>query len=424
MMIFSKLAETFSYECQYRLARLKQPLLWSCLSLPCLLGAAESSEQSVDNIDPQQLEKTFLEQYKPDLSVGPVTFGGALRGNIMATNYDDQLTDPENVLFDTLMGSASLDYEGWDGNTQFRYYNSDGNESAFFHDGWLGYRWDKAQQSVKVGITKVPFGVLPFASNNYFFSLAYYVGLEDDYDVGAVYNLEHGPWSFKAGYFIREEWNGFGQSMDSARYSYDVVRSPNSANQERNQFNLWAQRTVELENGVTLSPGASLMYKMIPNDITDQNGGMWAAAIHTQVDYGAFNLKLEYSHYRYDLKNPGYQSQDIVVMGAYDAPYNVATEGDILVASASYQVPVHNRLIRSVTFYNDYSAILKSHDGYHASQQNVTGAFLDMDPILIYVDFALAQNAPFIGPNYGNALAQGIDDSWRFRFNINCGIYF
>lgn len=382
------------------------------MMVPILSGSSESEKE------------TALRKRVPDLSVGPVTFGATARANILATNYDDTLSNPQHFAFDTAWLDARLDYGQWFGYAQFRFYDSVGNKNAFFHSGWAGYRWDEQQQNLKLGITKVPFGVLPFASNNYFFSLAYYVGLEDDYDFGLVYSLEREHWSFKAAYFPREEWDGFGGSMDSSRYSYDVVRSVDSANQERNQFNLWAQRTLPLTESLSMSPGASALYKMVPNDVSDQTGSMWAAGLHCQVDYGQFNAKLEYIHYKYNLKNPLGLSNSVVVMGAYGEPYNVAAEADVLVASLSYTVPVDNDWLRDIIFYNDYSAILKRETGFNNSQQNVTGAFLDMDPFKVYVDFAFGRNNPFIGADYGDALGRGGTNDWEFRFNINAGIYF
>ena len=35
-----------------------------------------------------------------------------------------------------------------------------------------------------MGLTTVPFGILPYTGNNYFFNLNYYAGLEDDADMG------------------------------------------------------------------------------------------------------------------------------------------------------------------------------------------------------------------------------------------------
>jgi len=375
--------------------------------------------------DPAEPHQTELQKLLPDLSIGPVTFGGAARANVLVTNYDDSISNPQHVAFDTAWLDASLDYRQFYGYAQFRFYDSVGVKNSFFHSGWLGYHWDDHRQNVKLGITKVPFGVLPFASNNYFFSLAYYVGLEDDYDFGLTYSFERDDWTFKAAYFPREEWQGFGDSsIDSSRYSYDVVRSPTSANQERHQFNLWAQRKFEINSRLTASPGVSAMYKMIPNSLTNATGGMWAAGAHTQISYGQFDAKLEYAHYDYRLKNPPGQSNAIVVMGAYGAPYNVAAEADILIASLSYAFPLENEVFQSITIYNDYSVILKNDPAFPTTQQNVTGAFLNMDPFKVYVEAAWGRNNPFIGSNYTDALASGGTNTWQFRFNINAGFYF
>lgn len=400
-------------------------MMRGCHFLKCLCHIAPLVGASMalgEDIPPEH--ETELRKAIPDLSVGPVTFGGAARANFLETNYEGNISNPRHLVFDTLWADATLDYNGWQGYAQFRFYDSVGDVDAFFHSGWLGYEWDEARQTVRFGITKVPFGVLPFASNNYFFSLAYYVGLEDDYDFGITYRIERGDWTVRLGYFPREEWNGFGDSMDSSRYSYDVVRSANSANQERNQFNLWVQRDLKMTESLSIKPGASAMFKFIPNDVSDATGQMWAAGIHAKVDYEGFSAKLEYARYQYNLSNPAGQSDKIVVMGAYGAPYNVASKADILVASLSYTFPIENEWMQAITVYNDYSAILKDEAGFAHSQQNVTGAFFNMDPFKVYVDFAWGRNNPFIGSNYTNALGRGGTDSWQFRFNVNAGIYF
>ena len=49
------------------------------------------------------------------------------------------------------------------------------------HHAWFGYRWDDGNQ-VELGVTQVPFGLLPFATHSFWFGLGYYVGVEDDYE--------------------------------------------------------------------------------------------------------------------------------------------------------------------------------------------------------------------------------------------------
>jgi hypothetical protein len=45
--------------------------------------------------------------------------------------------------------------------------------------------------------------------------------------------------------------------------------------------------------------------------------------------------------------------------------------------------------------------------------------------VYTYVDVAMGQNHPWLGPNYGTSLAAGTPDAnmWT-RFNINMGYYF
>lgn len=58
-------------------------------------------------------------------------------------------------------------------------------EASLKH-GWLGYRFNDYNQ-LQVGLTTVPFGIQPYTSNSYFFNINYYVGLEDDADMGIKY---------------------------------------------------------------------------------------------------------------------------------------------------------------------------------------------------------------------------------------------
>ncbi len=48
---------------------------------------------------------------------------------------------------------------------------------------YVAYQLDELWQA-QLGITQVPFGNWPYNSNNYFFSSNYYLGLEDDHDLG------------------------------------------------------------------------------------------------------------------------------------------------------------------------------------------------------------------------------------------------
>ena len=52
---------------------------------------------------------------------------------------------------------------------------------------------------MQVGVHQVPFGILPWASHNFYFQLPYYLGLEDDYDLGVKHILKQGEWTSSLG---------------------------------------------------------------------------------------------------------------------------------------------------------------------------------------------------------------------------------
>src|SRR5262245_58571852 len=52
-------------------------------------------------------------------------------------------------------------YKGIVGAFRARWYSY----ARVWEYGWIGYRWDQAQ--LEIGVTKVPFGVLPFAAYDY-----------------------------------------------------------------------------------------------------------------------------------------------------------------------------------------------------------------------------------------------------------------
>jgi hypothetical protein len=112
-------------------------------------------------------------------------------------------------------------------------------------------------------------------------------------------------------------------------------------------------------------------------------------------------------------------------MGAYDAPYNVASAGTLLCAGISRDVPVNWGPIEKLTFYNDYSILLKDKSSYANSQQNVLGMSIQAGRWFTYVDLAIGQRQPWMGGSWTNALADGGSaDAWRTRFNVNVGYYF
>ena len=363
-----------------------------------------------------------------------IHIGGALRVNYFVKSWEGQEGNRQR-LGDLAFDTFRLNVDGRLSNVllsaEYRLYQG----YSMLHHGWVGYAFSDATQ-VQLGVHQVPFGLQPYASHNWFFALPYYMGFEDDYDLGVKLIHERGPWNLQLAFYKNDEGSYTGGSTASARYSYDVVPvsrgnageaylDTDQANTETNQLNARVAYTFQHGELGGTEVGVSGQVGQLYNGVTERNGLGWAAAAHLNGNYGPFNVKLEAMHYSYDPANPRGVSDDFVTVGAYDAPYKLASRGTVLLAGISYDVPVSWGAISKLTFYDDYSVLLKSEAGYETSHQNVLGALITAGPVYTYLDVASGKNQPWLGPDYGGALAEGRPDaSWETRFNINVGYYF
>lgn len=284
------------------------------------------------------------------------------------------------------------------------------------HHGWVGYEFDGGDQ-VQVGIHKVPFGILPFASHNYWFGVPYYLGLADDYDLGVKYMRDDGPWNTQAAFYKSEE---LGDPTSINRYGFDLVRQGEQQNEEINRFNLRLARTFGAGSGCEHEVGLSGQRGQLYNADTDDSGATWAAAAHLDSRCGRWNLQLQAARYDYDPRNPAGVDDQVVRMGAFAASYDVVSDADVLVANLAYNFNVPWRAIDQITCYNDYSRLFKDTAGFEDSQLNTTGCAVGVGSLFTYLDVIQASNMPFFDDG---SLAGDGDDEWHTRVNLNIGYY-
>src|SRR5690606_13955722 len=87
---------------------------------------------------------------------------------------------------------------------------------------------------IQVGLHQVPFGIQTYNSHNWFFNITYYVGFEDDHDMGVKYINDNGDWQWQLAYYLNSEEFVFNDGEGSPnRYSYDIL----GRNKENNQVN-------------------------------------------------------------------------------------------------------------------------------------------------------------------------------------------
>lgn len=373
-------------------------LLCLLLLLPSLLVVAQDS--------------TETKKDKPTFHIG-----GALRFNYnLSTWKKEQVKRGGDFGFDMFRVNADAAWKGLSLHAEYRFYSKDFG-GAMLKEGYVRYNFNDSTH-IDLGLTQVPFGNQTYNSHSWFFNLPYYVGKEDDYDMGIRFERRNPHWLYQVAFFKNAEELNFGDKteIDPGRYSYDAA----GRNKEVNQGNARTEYFFNENNSI----GASVMLGGLYNIPSGNMGSHWAAALHSNLNWRKWNLKLQSMYYQYNVADST-QFEKAVDMAAYGSAYQVAARSFLHTASLSYTQPVHWGPISALTFYNDYSYMHKPETGFADTQMNVLGCMLTAGHIYTYVDWAAGKNHPWLGPIWTEALAAGnTDASWHSRFNINIGYYF
>jgi len=342
-----------------------------------------------------------------------ITIGGALRFNAVWKGFDE---DNRNRRGETGLDLFRINVDGaledFLVSAEYRFYSF----MNTIHHGWIGRDFDEWGR-VEAGITKVPFGLLPYASHSFWFGIPYYIGLGDDYDLGVKYVLDRDAWNFQLAFFKNEELASAG---DLGRYSYDLVTVGEARNEETNTVNARLAYTFGKGSGCSQEVGASGRWGELFNRDTDRRGDQWAAALHWDADCGRWNPQIEVGRYQYDPSNPVGVSDDAMTFGAFEAAHQVASEGTFAVANLAYNFPVPFYWMDALTCYNDLSVLHKDESSFRTSILNTTGCVVRVGPTYTYLDVIQGENALFLGDG---SLAGDGSAEWETRLNLNVGYY-
>lgn len=392
-----------------------------CLIFPVCSVYGQSSETENDD---------FLE------------IGGALRFNLYYTDYESSPTaNSLQFTFDTWRINVAAQKAGVGLNFEYRFYPT--FNTHFIKQGWFEYNVsDKIQ--LQLGVTQVPFGNLQYNSHNWWFQGPYYVGLEDDHDMGLKLIYDIGEWNMMVAWFLQPEPSGPAYGTASfgvggpGRYSYDIIPITGNnpwdyvldddeipqSNQEKNQLNIRLVRNFAHSGGIT-EAGASLMYGNIYNSALDEMSDRVALAAHLDGTYGKINIKAQYIYFRYTAYNDSGEQTNYVYMGAYGDPYSVASEMNMYSLGISWSEDVNFAPVSNIMVYNNYTFFQKPNSVFNHSHQNVLGALFTLGDVFIYFDVASGLNHPWLTDNFGTGMAAGVDNPrLNTRFNINIGYYF
>ncbi|WP_404341826.1 carbohydrate porin [Pseudoalteromonas mariniglutinosa] len=365
----------------------------------------------------QQIATAEPKQKKQGIRVG-----GAVRTNFSHTSYDDGNKNRGGDFdFDIFRVNFAGDVGDVKLNAEIRFFDyMTAVKYAYaaydFADDW----------QVQAGITKVPFGNWPYNSHNYFFGTTYYIGLEDDHDLGVLFKRKIADnWQLDLGFFKNDELGGVDGYVDdrSDRYSYDVVgfRSADEGIYDTPQQNAIGEYNTFSgrygyhfeHNGGTTELGISALAGGL-HDGVDRAGDYHAWAVHLNSTMGAWNLQLQHGEYQYDIDNV-----NRMAVGAYGFYDSIAAEATMTNANIAYSVPVEWGPVTNLQFYNDYGIIYDKSDNSTDTWMNVTGFSVAAGGLFTYFDLVHAKNQPFVG----GSIAGDSDETER-RFNINIGYYF
>jgi len=348
--------------------------------------------------------------------------GGAVRMNYSYTNYQSNLDNSDRGGdFDFDLFRLDIDGKSNDilVSAQIRFFHY---MYAIRH-AWFGYDINPYNQ-VQVGIVPLPFGNMPYNSNNYFFSANYYLGLEDTQVAGIHWQHKGNNLDFDLGFYKNDDVGGIDGYVSNRNdsYTYNIVGTDlnTSTNEPQNELaenNTFASRIATKvfdTNDVNVEVGISGLYGEIV-DASSNVGDRYAYALHSIININKINIKLQATKYKIDLDS----QEKIIAVGAYSYNNQIASSTDSYTADIAYNQDVQLGPIQSLLFYNDYSHLTNKSDNLEDTIMNVTGVAISAGKLYTYVDYVVAKNMPFIGGDMA-----GNTNDWNTRFNINIGYYF
>jgi len=367
-------------------------------------------------IKAQNEENTVKETPKVELH-------GALRYNYKLASWKNSSKERGGDFgYDMFAISPKAYFKGLTLDVEYRLYAVEFG-SGLLRRGDITYSFND-NNYIKVGLTKVPFGIEPYNSHSYYLGMGYYMGLEDDYDMGVRFSHQDETFEYQIAFFKNSEEMLFGDKSQQSnkRYSYDVI----GVNRETNQINgklVYKINRKQFKHRI----GGSAMYGGLYNSDSDKMGNHSALAFHYELTANAFNLKTQVTTFKKNPKNVNATENSIVSLGAYNLDYELASKGELYTIGASYNFPINNRVIDNIQLYNNYAYFDKSKKEFEDSTSNTIGILFHAGNIYSYIEYIIAENQPWFGSEWTKAFSSGnLDTSIKKEqlFNINIGYYF
>ena len=363
-------------------------------------------------------DEVKIQSEKPTLELH-----GALRFNYKLASWKEgQKNRGGDFGYDMFALSPKAYYKGLTLDVEYRLYASDYG-GGLLRRGDISYDFND-KNKIKVGLTRVPFGIEAYNSHSYYLGMGFYMGFEDNYDMGINFIHQAENLEYQLAFFKNSENILFGDNspLSNKRYSYDVT----GLNSEVNQLNA---KVVYKVNGNLFKHriGASGKYGGLYNIESEKMGDHHAYAFHYELNAGEFNLKTQVTSFSKNPKNKDPKNNDTVSLGAFNGIYEMASKGELYTVGASYNFPIDGKIMDNIQLYNDFAYFDKSIKAFEDSMSNTIGVLLHAGNVYCYVEYIIAENQPWFGSEWTKAFSSGNPDKSIKReqlFNINLGYYF
>ncbi|WP_125561555.1 carbohydrate porin [Pseudoalteromonas rubra] len=350
-----------------------------------------------------------------------VQVGGAIRFNYGMNSYDqDSERRGGDIDFDLVRINLSGEVAEVGINAEVRFHDYMRVVKFAYLDYDITPQWQ-----AQLGLAPVPFGNTPVASHSYFMTPNYFVGLEEDYDLGLVFKRAmQDNWQLDLAFFKNDDHGGIDGSAEDRqdRYSVDLVGLRGAGEgvydapgQKLAEYNTLVGRyAYQFEHALGQTQiGVSALHGGLDNGISHA-GDYQAWAVHASNRYEQWYFHIQHTEYDYQVD----ESTQMVV--AANAMYDtIAAKASSTTLGLSYDLSVALGPIEDLTLYNDFGLMHDKSDGSANTWMNITGVSVAAGPIFAYFDLVHAQNQPFVG-----GTLVGDSDDFERRFNVNLGYYF
>ncbi|MFD2599107.1 hypothetical protein ACFSQ3_09090 [Sphingobacterium corticis] len=345
---------------------------------------------------------------------------GGLRFNYVYSTWDqDQKNQGGTIAYDVFRINPTASYGNFTLDAEYRQYSSSFG-GGFLKHGWIGYEFKDGEQ-LHVGLVSVPFGLQPVTGNSWFYNIGYYLGLEDNYDMGVRYSRQKERWDYDFAFIKNAETLDLGgdTELSQSRFAYDIVGRNKKVNQVN--ANVVYKTTGAIQQQIGLSGQLGGLY----NIDTKKMGNHYAASLAYQVDYSTWNLKASFIHAIHNPMNAAGTSNQVMELGAYGSAYETATNFHVYTVGLAKNFSVNWKPMQALVVYHDFGYMQKHVKSFENSYMQVTGVRTNIGPIITYIDYATGLNHSWFGGNFVNDFSLGDPNAKRqSRFNINLGYYF